>query len=258
VALAWAAGHERLTHRPYAEKRAFVVRVLMSAKCQLQTYRCLAANRRFGSQAEVSFLNCDVPLPPASGRCPVYEYTPFCNGPDEVKSPEETRGLDLDQIMPPNGLSYATILEEWTNDWNGFFAKLVSVFKVTQDFYEDAEEWLALEGKLSKLSWPTILSFREDGMAVYDPPQPLWKRNLAGILDFLLASIVFGLLLSWIFGAEPHPPVITANRTTRELFSLGTWPTLLLLVLIVAYFIVLGRSGGTVFQRIFGMKRARS
>jgi hypothetical protein len=149
-------------------------------------------------------------------------------------------------------------LEEWTNDWNGFFAKLVSVFKVTQDFYEDAEEWLALERKLSKLSWPTILSFREDGMAVYDPPQPLWKRNLAGILDFLLASIVFGLLLSWIFGAEPHPPVITANRTTRELFSLGTWPTLLLLVLIVAYFIVLGRSGGTVFQRIFGMKRARS
>ena len=28
----------------------------------------------------------------------------------------------------------------------------------------------------------------ECSMAVYDPPQPLWKRNLAGILDFLLAA----------------------------------------------------------------------
>jgi hypothetical protein len=31
---------------------------------------------------------------------------------------------------------------------------------------------------------------------------------------------------------------------------------LLLLVLVIAYFIVLGRTGGTVFQRLFGMKRA--
>jgi hypothetical protein len=23
-------------------------------------------------------------------------------------------------------------------------------------------------------------------MATYDPPQPMWKRNLAGILDFFL------------------------------------------------------------------------
>ena len=27
-------------------------------------------------------------------------------------------------------------------------------------------------------------------MATYDPPQPMWKRNLAGILDFFLAFFV--------------------------------------------------------------------
>jgi hypothetical protein len=32
---------------------------------------------------------------------------------------------------------------------------------------------------------------------------------------------------------------------------------LLLLVLVIAYFVVLGRTGGTVFQRLFGMKRAK-
>lgn len=34
------------------------------------------------------------------------------------------------------------------------------------------------------------------------------------------------------------------------------WGAGLLVVLIVAYFVVLGRAGGTVFQRLFGMKRA--
>jgi hypothetical protein len=32
---------------------------------------------------------------------------------------------------------------------------------------------------------------------------------------------------------------------------------LLLLALIIAYFVLLGRAGGTVFQRLFGMKRAK-
>jgi hypothetical protein len=48
-------------------------------------------------------------------------------------------------------------------------------------------------------------------MATYDPPQPMWRRNVAGILDFL----------------------------------------------VIAYFVVLGRIGDTVFQRLFGMKRAK-
>jgi len=95
-------------------------------------------------------------------------------------------------------------------------------------------------------------------MATYNPPQPLWKRNVAGILDFLLASIVFGFALSKFFPSPAHAPVTLPNgATTTELFSLGPWPALLLVVLIVAYFVGLGRTGGTVFQRLFKMKRAK-
>jgi hypothetical protein len=92
-------------------------------------------------------------------------------------------------------------------------------------------------------------------VAVYDPPQPLWKRNTAGILDFLLSFFVFGFLLSKIFGNVPSATPSGSEATIS--FNLGTWPTLLLLALIIAYFVVLGRTGGTVFQRLFGMKRAR-
>jgi len=94
-------------------------------------------------------------------------------------------------------------------------------------------------------------------MATYNPPQPMWKRNVAGILDFVLASIVFGFALGKVMPAAPHmPPKIPGATTTTELFSLSGTATILLLVLIVAYFLVLGRTGGTVFQRLFGMKRA--
>jgi hypothetical protein len=90
-------------------------------------------------------------------------------------------------------------------------------------------------------------------MATYDPPQPMWKRNVAGILDFLLAVIVLGYPLSKLPGNQsPHP-----GTTTVELVGLSGWPALLLLILVIAYFVVLGRTGGTVFQRLFGMKRAK-
>jgi hypothetical protein len=105
---------------------------------------------------------------------------------------------------------------------------------------------------------PFNLLSLEDNMAVYDPPQPLWKRNLAGILDFFLAAIVFGLLLWKLFGSVPHAAVTHANgTTTTEIFSLGPWPSLLLVAMIVAYFVALGRTGGTIFQRLFAMKRAK-
>jgi len=95
-------------------------------------------------------------------------------------------------------------------------------------------------------------------MAAYDPPQPLWKRNLAGVLDFLLAAIVFGYVLFRLMGGPLHPPVThPGGGTTTEVFGLGPLPSLLLLALIIAYFVVLGRTGGTVFQRLLGMKRAR-
>lgn len=83
-------------------------------------------------------------------------------------------------------------------------------------------------------------------MAQWNPPQPVWKRNLAGLLDFLLAFIALGYLLTalgfgtWMQGG----------------FVLGPWPSLVLVGIIVMYFTVLGRTGGTVFQRLFRMRRA--
>jgi hypothetical protein len=93
-------------------------------------------------------------------------------------------------------------------------------------------------------------------MATYDPAQPTWKRVVAGILDFLLASLVFGFVLGKIFPAEPHAVPNFPGATTTELFGLSGWPALLLLALIIAYFVILGRTGGIIFQRLFGMRRA--
>ena len=95
-------------------------------------------------------------------------------------------------------------------------------------------------------------------MATYDPPQPLWKRNVAGVLDFLLALVVFGFLFNKLLGHQPHAPAINSEVTTTEVFGLDGWPALLTIVLVIIYFVVLGRTGGTVFQRLFGMKRASS
>ena len=96
-------------------------------------------------------------------------------------------------------------------------------------------------------------------MATYDPPQPLWKRNLAGILDFLLVFLGAGYLLSKIPTNQPSAPPFVPARGTQmvELFGIGGWSTLLLIVLIIAYFVIMGRTGGTIFQRLFGMKCAR-
>jgi hypothetical protein len=98
-------------------------------------------------------------------------------------------------------------------------------------------------------------------MAIYDPPQPLWKRNVAGILDLLLALFFFGYLLNLFFGDAPHRPVVISNAagaiTHTQIVSLSGWPTLALVGLTIAYFVLLGRSGGTVFQRMFRMRRVR-
>lgn len=96
-------------------------------------------------------------------------------------------------------------------------------------------------------------------MATYDPPEPLWKRNTAGILDFFLAGAVFGIPLFKLFATSPNPApkpgtYLADNRI--EIVSLTGWPFWLLVALIIAYFVILGRTGGTVFQRAFGMKRA--
>jgi hypothetical protein len=93
-------------------------------------------------------------------------------------------------------------------------------------------------------------------MATYDPPQPIWKRSLAGFLDFVLALLGFGYLISKIFGVRSEVPDINGELVTT--FELGKAPALLVIVLVVAYFILLGQTGGTVFQRLFSMRRPRS
>src|SRR5262245_46785198 len=87
-------------------------------------------------------------------------------------------------------------------------------------------------------------------MAVYDPPQPIWKRIFAGIFDFTLAATVFAVVLYQFFGE------FQSSNQTGDRYELSVWGMLALVVLIAAYFIVLGRTGGTVFQRLFSMKRA--
>jgi hypothetical protein len=96
-------------------------------------------------------------------------------------------------------------------------------------------------------------------MAKYESAQPLWKRNAAGILDFLLVFMIGGYFLAKLPGNQPPPPPMIgpAGTTTTQVFGIGGWPMLVLIVVIIAYFVLLGRTGGTVFQRAFGMKRAR-
>jgi hypothetical protein len=48
-------------------------------------------------------------------------------------------------------------------------------------------------------------------MATYDPPQPMWKRNLAGILDFFLAFFVCLYGVSKIFGNRFDAPDVVGH-----------------------------------------------
>jgi hypothetical protein len=98
-------------------------------------------------------------------------------------------------------------------------------------------------------------------MATYDPPQPMWKRNLAGILDFFLALFVCAYVVLKIFGNRSDAPDVLGklffsyHSDDAPYYGLGGWPVLLAFALVVAYFVILGQTGGTVFQRLFGMKR---
>ena len=96
-------------------------------------------------------------------------------------------------------------------------------------------------------------------MASYDPPQPIWKRNLAGILDFILAFIVCVYLSAKIFGNCSATAVCGEYKLYFGLngtnFEVGGVSALFAVAFMIAYFVMLGRTGGTVFQRLFGMKR---
>ena len=96
-------------------------------------------------------------------------------------------------------------------------------------------------------------------MATYDPPQPIWKRNLAGILDFFLAFVVCVYLTAKTFGNSSDAPAfgepILSFGFNGSDFKVGGISAVLAAVMMIAYFIILGRTGGTAFQRLFGMKR---
>ncbi len=95
-------------------------------------------------------------------------------------------------------------------------------------------------------------------MAKYDPPEPFWRRATAAVYDALLAGFGFSYLLSKAFGCSPV--IETGERIVYRLragCAMDDGPELLLLVLVIAYFVVLGRTGGTLMQRFFGMKRAK-
>jgi len=69
-------------------------------------------------------------------------------------------------------------------------------------------------------------------MASYEPSQPGWKRNLAAILNVLLAASVLGLLVYLALGTPPHT-ITNAAGTTTETWGLELGSTLLLLLLVL-------------------------
>jgi hypothetical protein len=68
---------------------------------------------------------------------------------------------------------------------------------------------------------------------------PYWKIILAAVLDFITVAWVFGLLIANLTG-----------QTTAKGFSLEGGPALLWFGLMIAYFVLGPRFGGTLWRRI--------
>jgi len=73
-----------------------------------------------------------------------------------------------------------------------------------------------------------------------------WRVVLAAVFDALTAFLVFGFLISALTGGG-------TNEAEGVGFNLSGLPAIALLVLIVAYFIVGNRLGGTLWKRILGV-----
>ena len=72
---------------------------------------------------------------------------------------------------------------------------------------------------------------------------PMWKRIIAGILDFLLVFMGGGYAIASLTG-----------NTSESGFELNGAPALVLFALVIGYFVVCNKwLGGTVFQRVFGI-----
>lgn len=73
---------------------------------------------------------------------------------------------------------------------------------------------------------------------------PTWRIVPAALLDFITVLFVGGYIIAAFTGG-----------TTASGFSLNGLPALLLLAVIVAYFVLAKRMGGTPWQRILRARR---
>ena len=74
-------------------------------------------------------------------------------------------------------------------------------------------------------------------------PTPYWKVILAAVLDFLTVFFVLGLLIGSLTG-----------QMTENGFNLQGGTALLFFALIIAYFVIGNRTGGTLWRRILGVR----
>ncbi|MFN3955051.1 MAG: hypothetical protein ACK4LQ_11400 [Pararhodobacter sp.] len=72
---------------------------------------------------------------------------------------------------------------------------------------------------------------------------PTWKVVLTAVLDFLTVFFMLGYVIS----------LFTGERSAQG-FQLEGWSALLLFALVVAYFVLARRMGGTLWQRILGTR----
>jgi uncharacterized membrane protein YoaK (UPF0700 family) len=70
-------------------------------------------------------------------------------------------------------------------------------------------------------------------------PASMWRRVLAGILDFFTAFVGIGVLIAALTGD------LTSNG-----FQLEGVPALIAIVLMIAYFVVGRRVGGPIWRRV--------
>lgn len=69
-----------------------------------------------------------------------------------------------------------------------------------------------------------------------------WRVVLAAVLDVISAFLVFGYVIA----------TLTGNATDTG-FQLNGLPALVLFALIIAYFVIGNRMGGTLWKRILGV-----
>jgi len=71
-----------------------------------------------------------------------------------------------------------------------------------------------------------------------------WRKVVAAILDFLFVMFIGGYAIGYMTG-----------NLTDEGFSLNGGPALILFAIIILYFVIFTKFlGGTVFQRLLGVR----